>query len=116
MVKRLLLVGVLVVGSVAATVAPAGARTDGRAAIDVTGTWRFKTNSPDFCIPSCVYHFKLVQEGTTIHGTDGTDPILGSVNANEAVFTIHPGIAEDSDTSDARVGPHSQRMQGDIEN
>src|SRR5205085_11972826 len=92
MMTRSVLVGVLVAGCVAATTAPGGARTDERAAIDVTGTWRFRTNSPNVCFPSCVYHFKLVQEGNTIHGTDGTDPILGSLSGNEAVFTIHTGI------------------------
>ena len=116
MMTRSVLVGVLVAGCVAATTAPAGARTDERAAIDVTGTWRFRTNSPNVCFPSCVYHFKLVQEGNTIHGTDGTDPILGSLSGNEAVFTIHTGISEDSDTIDARVGLQSQRMAGAIEN
>jgi len=116
MITRSVLVGVLVAGSMAVTMTAAGARTEGRATIDVTGTWRFKTNSPNFCFPSCVYYFKLVQEGAAIRGTDGTHPILGSLNGNEAVFTTYTGISEDNITIDARVGPQSQRMVGAIEN
>ena len=116
MIPRSVLLGVLVAGSVVVATTPAGARTERRATIDVTGTWRFKTNSPSFCFPSCVYHFKLVQEGTTIRGTDGSVPVLGSLNGNEAVFTTYTGISEDDLTIDARVGPRSQRMAGAIEN
>ena len=114
MLRRIASVFLLCAGTIGGALATP-AHAAGTATIDVTGVWGFQVGQ-NYCFPTCHRTFILNQNGTTIRGTDGTDPITGNVSGNVMQFTVRTGISEDNSTFTVHVGSGSQVAVGTIVN